>query len=326
MGKNTLEIRDAIKNRFEIEIPPVALNSILSLVETDEGRFIVNTDKSFIIRAGYSNGIDKQYSKQKEWISLLRKNYEAFCNRENVAFPTLLSLINMFFACGAFFRLPFAAACMLTGLILLSVGLTFACSKLLSKTLLKGEASSFVLEMPAYRRPQIGKVIVRSVLDRTLFVLGRAAAVAAPAGLLLWLMANISIGGSSIMVWCAQFLQPFANLLGLDGAILLAFILGLPANEIVIPIVLMLYTGAGTMMELGDLAAMKTLLIANGWTIKTALCTLLFMLVHWPCSTTLITIRKETGSWKWMWLAATLPALAGALLCMLVNFGFFLFA
>jgi ferrous iron transport protein B len=232
----------------------------------------------------------------------------------------------MFFAGGAFFGGKLIAACMLTGLILLSVGLTFACSKLLSKTLLKGEASSFVLEMPAYRRPQIGKVIVRSVLDRTLFVLGRAAAVAAPAGLLLWLMANISIEGSSLMAWCAQFLQPFANALGLDGAILLAFILGLPANEIVIPIVLMLYTGAGTMMDLGDLSAMKALLVANGWTIRTALCTLLFMLVHWPCSTTLITIRKESGSWKWMFLAALLPTLAGILLCLLVNLGFSLFA
>ena len=177
-----------------------------------------------------------------------------------------------------------------------------------------------------WRCPQIGKVIVRSVLDRTLFVLGRAAAVAAPAGLLLWLMANISIEGSSLMAWCAQFLQPFANALGLDGAILLAFILGLPANEIVIPIVLMLYTGAGTMMDLGDLSAMKALLVANGWTIRTALCTLLFMLVHWPCSTTLITIRKESGSWKWMFLAALLPTLAGILLCLLVNLGFSLFA
>ena len=128
------------------------------------------------------------------------------------------------------------------------------------------------------------------------------------------------------MAWCAQFLQPFANALGLEGAILLAFILGLPANEIVIPIVLMLYTGAGTMMDLGDLSAMKALLVANGWTIRTALCTLLFMLVHWPCSTTLITIRKESGSWKWMFLAALLPTLAGILLCLLVNLGFSLFA
>ena len=176
-------------------------------------------------------------------------------------------------------------------MILLGVGMTLVVSKCLSKTVLQGMPSSFALELPPYRRPQIGKVIVRSVLDRTLFVLGRAVAVAAPAGLIIWAMANITVGGSSLLAHCAAFLDPFASLMGLDGIILLAFILGFPANEIVFPIIIMGYLATGSMMEMSDLGALHTLLVQNGWSITTAVCTMLFSLFHFPCGTTLWTIR-----------------------------------
>ena len=237
----------------------------------------------------------------------------------NGRFPTLIALITMFFAISAGGWMDSVwAALMLTMAILLSVGMTFAASRLLSKTVLRGAPSSFTLELPPYRRPQIGKVLVRSVFDRTLFVLGRAAAVAAPAGLVIWLMANVTLGGRSLLIHCAAALDPFARLMGLDGVILTAFILGLPANEIVMPIALMAYLAQGTLMEPGSTAEMKRILLENGWTWLTALCTMLFSLFHWPCSTTLATIRRETGSWKWTALAAALPTAIGMALCMLV--------
>ena len=224
----------------------------------------------------------------------------------------------MFFvgtAGGAFSSLVSAA--LLTAVILLGVFVTFGVTKLLSKTILKGMPSSFTLELPPYRKPQIGKVIVRSIFDRTLFVLGRAVAVAAPAGMIIWLMANITVGDISILNHCAAFLDPFAQLMGLDGVILIAFILGFPANEIVIPIIIMAYMAQGSILELGSLMQMKQLFIANGWTWVTAISTMLFSLMHWPCSTTLITIKKETGSWKWTALAAALPTIIGITACIL---------
>ena len=193
-------------------------------------------------------------------------------------------------------------------------------TRLLSQTVLKGMSSSFTLELPPYRRPQIGKVLVRSILDRTLFVLGRAVAVAAPAGMVIWLMANITVGGGSILSHCAQFLDPFAGLMGMDGVILLAFILGLPANEIVVPIIIMAYTAQGSILELDSITQMRDLFVANGWTWITAVSTMLFSLMHWPCSTTLLTIKKETGSIKWTALAALLPTVTGILACMLFAF------
>lgn len=234
----------------------------------------------------------------------------------NGRFPTLIALITMFFALNAGgFADSLWSALVLTLAILLGVGMTFAMSKLLSKTVLKGVPSSFTLELPPYRRPQVGRVLVRSVFDRTLFVLGRAAAAAAPAGLVIWLMANIAPGGESLLSRFAALLDPFARLLGLDGIILMAFILGFPANEIVMPIALMGYLAQGTLLEPGSTAEMKRILLDNGWTWVTALCTMLLMLFHWPCSTTLMTIRKETGSWKWTALAFVLPTATGMLLC-----------
>ena len=234
----------------------------------------------------------------------------------NGRFPTLIALITMFFMAGGS---ALGAALGLTGLILLAVGLTLLTTKLLSVTLLKGEVSAFVLELPPYRRPELGKVIVRSVMDRTLFVLGRAAAVAAPAGALLWLLANVQLDGAPLLMALAGALEPLGRLLGMDGVILLAFILGFPANEIVLPIAVMIYSMGGSLTELGELSTLGPLLAENGWTAVTALCVMLFSLCHWPCSTTLLTIKKETGSAKWTALSALLPTALGALLCMAVN-------
>lgn len=253
-------------------------------------------------------------SPRERLLAILTNNFVP-CNGR---FPAMIAILTMFFAGaagGAFSSL--LSSLLLTAVIVLGVGITFAVTKLLSKTLLKGLPSSFALELPPYRKPQIGKVIVRSVFDRTLFVLGRAAAVAAPAGVIIWLMANVSAGGASILDHCAAFLDPFARLMGLDGVILLAFILGFPANEIVIPIIIMAYTAQGSLTELESLAQMKSLFVQNGWTWTTAVSVILFSLNHWPCSTTLLTIKKETGSLRWTAAAAAIPTAVGVVLCML---------
>jgi len=236
----------------------------------------------------------------------------------NGRFPTLIALITLFFAPS---NHSLIAAAVLTLLILLSVGMTFAASGLLSATVLKGVPSSFTLELPPYRKPQIGRVLLRSLLDRTLFVLGRAVTAAAPAGLLIWLMANVALGSQSLLAHCASRLDPLGEIMGLDGMILTAFILGLPANEIVVPIMLMGYLAHGTLVD-ADLLAMKALLTENGWTWVTALCMTVFSLFHWPCATTLLTVRKETQSWKWTFLAALLPTAIGGALCVLIRMMF----
>lgn len=208
-----------------------------------------------------------------------------------------------------------ASTLLLTCVIVLGVLMTFLVSRLLSKTILKGIPSSFTLELPPYRKPQIGKVIVRSIFDRTLFVLGRAIAVAAPAGLIIWLFANITLGDASLLTYCSSFLDPLGKLLGMDGVILLAFILGFPANEIVIPIVIMSYLCTGSILEINDLAQLRQLLVDNGWTWLTAICTMLFSLMHWPCSTTCLTIHKETQSLKWTAVSFAVPTVIGMILC-----------
>ena len=201
-------------------------------------------------------------------------------------------------------------------IVLLGIYLTLLVSKILSKTILKGFPSSFILELPPYRKPQIGKVIVRSLLDRTLYVVGRAIAVAAPVGIVIWLFANIEFGGISILSYVASFLDPFARLMGLDGYILTAFILGIPANEIVLPIILMSYMAKGSLVKLDDTFMIGNILIQNGWTILTAINVMIFTLLHFPCSTTLLTIKKETGKWKWAIVAFLLPTVCGVVLCM----------
>lgn len=237
----------------------------------------------------------------------------------NGRFPTLIAIITMFFAgISGGVGGSLLSAFLLTTFILLGVGMTFLVSWLLSKTVLKGVPSSFTLELPPYRRPQVGKVIVRSIFDRTLFVLGRAIVVAAPAGLFIWAAANINVGDMSLLNYCASMLDPFAKMLGLDGVILIAFILGLPANEIVVPIIIMAYMAQGSLVEFDSLAEMKNLFVNHGWTWLTAVCTMLFSLMHWPCSTTLLTIKKETGSWKWTLAALVIPTGAGILVCFIV--------
>ena len=230
----------------------------------------------------------------------------------NGRFPVLIALSTVFFVGSARgWRASLLAALCVTALIVLGVGMTLLVTRLLSGTLLCGHASSFTLELPPYRRPQVGRVLVRSVLDRTLFVLARAAVVAAPAGLLLWVLANAAHG---ILPWLAGALQPLAHMMGLDGETLLAFALGIPANEIVLPILLMLYSGGGVLPDGGSLAP----LLSHGWTAATGLCAAVFTLFHWPCSTTLLTIRKETGKWRWALLAALLPTAVGMALCMVI--------
>ena len=238
----------------------------------------------------------------------------------NGRFPTIISIITMFFigTVGGLFSSLFSTA-ILTIFITFSIIITLLATKLLSKTLLKGMPSSFIIEMPPYRRPQIIKIIIRSIFDRTLFVLGRAVAVAAPAGIIIWLMANITYADNSILNICANFLDPFAKIMGLDGIILIAFILGFPANEIVIPIIIMAYSAGGSIVSIESTQLLKSLFVANGWTPVTALCVILFSLMHWPCSTALITIKKETGSIKWTVLAALIPTVFGVLCCITVN-------
>lgn len=238
----------------------------------------------------------------------------------NGRFPILIAVITMFFVGtqGGTGR-SLLSALLLTATIILGVLLTFGVSRLLSETVLKGLPSSFALELPPYRKPRVGQVIVRSLLDRTLFVLGRAVAVAAPAGLVIWLLANIQVGNASALAHCTEFLDPFAKIIGLDGVILMAFILGFPASEIVIPVMIMTYLATGSLAELDSMDDMRTLLVEHGWTWRTALCTMLFSLNHWPCSTTCLTIAKESGGLKWALLAIAIPTGIGMALCALVN-------
>ena len=238
----------------------------------------------------------------------------------NGKFPTLIALITIFFVGGRTGALAsLEGAALLLATLVLGVAGTLGCSRLLSATVLKGMPSSFALELPPFRRPRVGEVIVRSVLDRTLFVLGRAVAVAAPAGAAIWLLANVTVGGASLLAWCTGFLDPFARWFGLDGVILMAFILGWPANEIVLPVMLMAYLSAGSLVEFDSLAALGRLLTQQGWTWLTAVCAMLFSLFHWPCSTTCLTVYKETGSVKWTALAVALPTALGLGLCFVVT-------
>ena len=240
----------------------------------------------------------------------------------NGRFPFLITVATIFI--GGYFGSNFGSSIISTlcvlFVILLGIFMTLLISKLLSQTILKGVPSSFVLELPPYRKPQIGKVIIRSIFDRTLYVLGRAVAVAAPAGIIIWLFANIHLGDMSILSYVAGFLDPFAKLMGLDGYILTAFLLGFPANEIVLPIILMSYMQTGTLVDLEDLTSIGQILIQNGWTLLTAINVMIFTLLHFPCSTTLLTIQKETGKVKWTILSFLLPTVCGILLCMFTTF------
>lgn len=230
----------------------------------------------------------------------------------NGRFPTLIALISVFFAGSSL-----QAALLLLLVLILGVGMTLGVSRLLSATVLRGLPSSFALELPPYRKPRVGQVIVRSVLDRTLFVLGRAVVVAAPAGLIIWLSANVQVADATVLEHIIEFLDPLGRLMGMDGVILMAFVLGWPANEIVVPIMLMAYLSQGTLVEMGDAQSLSQLLIQQGWTPLTGVCTMLFSMFHWPCSTTCLTIAKETASVKWTALAVVVPTVVGVVVCTL---------
>lgn len=237
----------------------------------------------------------------------------------NGRFPLMITLITIFVVgLNTGVASSFIATLILVGVILLGIICTFVLSKILSSTILKGTPSSFALELPPYRKPKIGSVIYRSIIDRTIFVLGRALLVAAPAGLIIWCFANINIGGFSILQICTNALDPIAKCFGLDGTILMSFILGTPANEIVVPIMCMTYLAQGGITELNN-NELLTLFVQNGWTWKTAICTMLFSLLHWPCATALLTIKKETGKWKWAFLAFVLPLAVCLPICFAVS-------
>jgi len=237
----------------------------------------------------------------------------------NGRLPTLTALIAMFFVTGSGLFRSLTSAALLMAAIVLAVAMTLWASHFLASTALRGEPSSFSLELPPYRAPQVGQVLVRSILDRTLFVLARAVVVAAPAGLLIWIAANITVGGESILLHLANFLQPFGALMGLDGFILLAFLLGFPANEIVVPCILMGYLSTGSLTDYSSIAELHGLLVNHGWSTATALCALVFTLFHFPCGTTCLTIWRETKSVKWTGLAIILPTAVGIALCIAVH-------
>lgn len=258
-------------------------------------------------------------SPRERLIAILTNNFVP-CNGR---FPFLITIATIFIA-GAFaggngFLASILSTFAVIIVIIFGIFLTLVISKILSKTILKGMPSSMILELPPYRKPQFGKILVRSIFDRTLFVLGRAISVAAPAGLVIWLMANIGINGQSLLSIIANFLNPFAKLMGLDGYILTAFILGIPANEIVLPIILMCYLKSGTLVNIEDTIQIGQILIQNGWTMITAMNVMLFTILHFPCATTLLTVKKETGSWKWTAISFAIPTVCGIVLCMFTN-------
>jgi len=257
-------------------------------------------------------------SPRERLIAMLTNNFVP-CNGR---FPTLIAMSIIFIGgtTGGSFQSVISTLAV-TGIVLLGILMTLLVSKILSKTILKGIPSLFTLELPPYRKPQVGRILVRSIIDRTLFVLGRAVAVAAPAGLVIWMMANIKVNEMSLLTYAANFFDPFGRMLGMDGYIIMAFILGLPANEIVIPIIIMSYMASGTILELDALEDLRQLLVSNGWTWLTGLCVMLFSLMHFPCGTTLWTIRKETRSIKWTLAAFVIPTLAGITVCFIVANG-----
>ena len=256
-------------------------------------------------------------SPRERLIAILTNNFVP-CNGR---FPTLIAISTIFFssAIGSSFLSSTITALSITVLIIIGVLTTLLVSYILSKTLLKGVPSTFTLELPPYRPPQIGRVIYTSIIDRTLFVLRRSIAVAIPAGIITWIFANIYIGDISLLTYVANFLDPLGKLIGLDGFILLAFILGFPANEIVVPILIMSYMATGKMIEFDELSALGELLRNNGWTYLTALNMMLFSLLHWPCATTLLTIKKETSSLKWTALGFIIPTVIAFIVCFITT-------
>jgi len=256
-------------------------------------------------------------SPREKMIAILTNNFIP-CNGR---FPTLIAISSVFFAVSSYGVLNnVIPAISVTLMIIIGISISLLVSYILSKTILKGISSTFSLELPPYRVPKIGRVLYSSIIDRTIFVLSRAVIIAAPAGAITWLISNIHIQDTSILTLVSNFLDPFARLIGLDGFILMAFIVGLPANEIVLPVLLMAYLSTGNLIEFDNISELKTILVDNGWTYLTALNTMLFSLLHWPCSTTLLTIKKETGSWKWTIISFIIPTIIAIIVCFITTF------
>ena len=255
-------------------------------------------------------------SKRERLLAMLTNSFVP-CNGR---FPTITAIISAFLVVGTAEYSGFSSALLLTAVLVFAIIMSMLATHLLSVTVLKGEPVGYTLEMPPFRKPQTGKIILRSIFDRTVFVLGRALSVAIPASLVIFALANITVDGVTLLKIISDFLDPLGRIMGLDGIILIGFILGFPANEIVVPIILMGYLSRGSLTELPDINLMREILISNGWTVKTAICVLIFTLFHWPCSTTLLTVKKESGSFKWMAVAFILPTLFGILICIGINF------
>lgn len=234
----------------------------------------------------------------------------------NGRFPILIAVTMSFFAAGANKLVAsIEVALVLLAAIVFAVAITLVISKVLSVTIYKGAPSGFALELPPYRKPKIIKTIVRSLLDRTIFVLGRAVLVAAPAGAVIWMLANITVNDISLLKYCTDFFNQFGLFIGLDGVIVMALILGFPANEIVIPIILMSYLSCSTLTDYTGYEQLSQILHSNGWSAVTAVCMLIITLLHFPCSTTVLTIKKETGSIKTALLSMAIPMALGIILC-----------
>src|SRR5687767_8845620 len=252
-------------------------------------------------------------SPRERLVAILTNNFVP-CNGR---FPTLIMLATVFVA--ASFPpvvASLAAAGAVVAIVVLGVGFTLLMSWLLSKTVLKGEASAFTLELPPYRRPGVARILYTSLIDRTLFVLWRAVLTAAPAGAVIWLLANTSVNGTSLANLSADALGPLGRAIGLDGVILLAYVIAIPANEIVVPTMLMVYMGTGRMTELDSMSELRTLLVdQHGWTMLTAVNLMLFSLLHNPCATTIMTIYKETLSARWTTLGALMPLAIAFVVC-----------
>ena len=255
-------------------------------------------------------------SKRERLLAMLTNSFVP-CNGR---FPTITAIISAFLVVGTAEYSGFSSALLLTAVLIFAIAMSMLATRVLSVTFLKGEPVGYTLEMPPFRKPQTGKIILRSIFDRTVFVLGRALSVAIPASLVIFSLANITVDGVTLLKIISDFLDPLGRIMGLDGIILIGFILGFPANEIVVPIILMGYLSRGSLTELPDINLMREILISNGWTVKTAICVLIFTLFHWPCSTTLLTVKKESGSFKWMAVAFILPTLFGILICIGINF------
>ena len=239
----------------------------------------------------------------------------------NGRFPMLITISSIFIA--SYFANQYSSiisTIVVLLVVLLGIILTLIISNILSITILKGEKTSFILELPPYRKPQIIKTITQSIINKIIFVLGRAILIAAPAGIVIWLLANVSINDITLLNYVANFLNPFAEIIGLDGYILTAFILGLPANEIVLPIILMSYLSNNQLIRIDDIKSIGEILIQNGWTILTAINTMIICLLHFPCSTTLLTIKKESGKWRWVALSFVLPTICGIMICIFTTF------